>query len=295
MTIPKIVWMLWLQGFENAPPLVQTCVKSWERNNPSWSIRLITEDNVRDHLVPEFCDELLAMEVPFKKLANIIRLALIERHGGVWADADCFCTRPLDSWIHDAARFGFFAFRFIESDAWLLDDKIPYHQRWLARNNDRVMANWFLAGAPANQITTIFLSAHFALLKSAVNATRAWSRSPRKRLINTLRRNAYTGSMMGSIGFIARVGGYPFFIFHYHFANLLRTDAAFRNAWTQIEKLSARDALAYSKTLGLPVDADFKRAVRGGGSPVFKFHSRHSSPLKEDVQTQFEWLQSYFD
>ncbi len=295
MSIPKIVWMFWLQGFDAAPPLAHTCIQSWERNNPDWSIRLVSESNVRDYLDPAFCDDLFSTDLPFRKIANIVRLALIARHGGVWADADCFCTCPLDDWIHEAAGSGFFAFRFLESDYWLFAENVPLYQRWMSRNTDRVMANWFLAGSPNNYITTSFCTEHFELLKLAEKATKPSLRSLRKKFIKVMRRNAYIGSLMGSMKFVSRVGQYPNFIFHYHFARKVQTDTVFREKWTAVQARSARDALAYSKTLGLPVDEVFKKAVSDTNTPVYKFHSRHSAPLQEGVQTRFEWLQSSFD
>ena len=34
---PKTLWMLWLQGRENAPE-VQRCLRSWEHHNQGWTI-----------------------------------------------------------------------------------------------------------------------------------------------------------------------------------------------------------------------------------------------------------------
>jgi hypothetical protein len=39
-----------------------------------------------------------------------IRMALLETHGGVWADATVYCRRPLDSWLPARMGEGFFAF-----------------------------------------------------------------------------------------------------------------------------------------------------------------------------------------
>jgi len=294
MTVPRNVWMLWLQGFDAAPPLVQTCVRSWKRNNPGWSVRLLTETNVRDHLEAGFCDELFAAGLPFPKIANIIRLALIARHGGVYADADCFCTQPLDGWIDEAAGSGFFAFRFEETDRWLLDDTVPFHRRLLSRTADRVVASWFLAGMPDNHIATDFSHRHFVLLKTALASRKPSLGFLRNPIIGLLKRNAYLSSLMGSPEFVTRLGRYPYFIFHFHFANLLRTDPAFRKAWASVEPRSASAALKFSKKLGLPVDQTFKDEVSGGGSPVYKFHWRRTKPLQSGARTRYEWLREHF-
>ncbi len=92
-TVPKIIWMFWHDGFDQATPLTQICIKSWERHNPNWSVRLITQKNLTDYIDPALCKDLLAMNITVQNQANIVRLLRIARHGGVWADADCFCTK----------------------------------------------------------------------------------------------------------------------------------------------------------------------------------------------------------
>ncbi len=292
--VPKIVWMLWLQGFDAAPPLVQTCVRSWERQNPGWTVQLLTEDSLRDNLDSAFCEALFSAGLPLSKIANIARLELIARHGGVWADADCFCAQPLDGWIDTAAASGFFAFRFEETDRWFIDETAPLVRRLLSRTGDRVIANWFLAGLPGNAIATDFCRRHFELLKTALASRKASFGFLRNPIIGLMRRNAYLSSLMGSREFVTRVGRYPYFIFHFHFANLLRTDPAFRSAWVTVPSRSAPAALSFSKTLGLSVDKAFKDAVSGGGSPVYKFHWRRTAPLQSDAQTRYDWLQERF-
>ena len=60
--------------------------------------------------------------------ANVLRMELLARHGGVWVDATCFCVRPLDEWLPAQMSSGFFAF---------------------ARPaRSRLLANWFLAARP---------------------------------------------------------------------------------------------------------------------------------------------------
>lgn len=42
--------------------------------------------------------------------SNIIRINLLEKYGGIWADATLFCRKPLESWIEPHTEQGFFAF-----------------------------------------------------------------------------------------------------------------------------------------------------------------------------------------
>jgi hypothetical protein len=124
--IPRVVWTLWLQGWEQAPPLVQACRKSWERRNPTWTVRALTRDTICDYLdVASTYPDVDMDAIPAAALSDMIRVALLAEHGGVWADSTAFCATPLDQWIDDCARTGFFAF---------------------ARPGpDRMLSSWFLA------------------------------------------------------------------------------------------------------------------------------------------------------
>ena len=41
----KDIYILWYQGFDEAPDLVNKCVKSWKYYNPDWNIILLDETN----------------------------------------------------------------------------------------------------------------------------------------------------------------------------------------------------------------------------------------------------------
>ena len=128
-SVPKIIWLLWLQGWENAPEVVRACAASWVRLNPAWSVRFLT----REHLPQLFPSSspsarLLELDIPPEALSNVVRLELLARYGGVWADATTYCLMPLDEWLAPAVAEGFFAF----------DRPGP----------DRMLASWFLAAPP---------------------------------------------------------------------------------------------------------------------------------------------------
>jgi hypothetical protein len=95
--VPKRIFMLWQQGWNAAPPLVRACADSWQRHNPDWQLHLLDSEILAD-LAPD----LLLYDTPAisrPAQSDIVRLELLRRHGGVWADATLFCTRPLDSWL----------------------------------------------------------------------------------------------------------------------------------------------------------------------------------------------------
>jgi hypothetical protein len=110
-TIPRLIWTLWLQGWEDAPEIVRACHQTLRTHNPDWEIRALTRNDVSQWLAE---DTLLSM-IAGKTLepetsSDVIRIALLRRYGGVWADSTVYFLEPLDRWLHEKTVSGFFAF-----------------------------------------------------------------------------------------------------------------------------------------------------------------------------------------
>ena len=103
--IPKIIWIYWHSGFETAPDVVKLSVQSWKKMNKNYDVRLIDDKNIVDHLGFEFnmAFQLSSVRCLLPTKADILRLHLLSRFGGVWVDATTFCLKPLDSWIDKAS------------------------------------------------------------------------------------------------------------------------------------------------------------------------------------------------
>ena len=97
-----VIWTFWADGFATAPRLVQTCLTSWRVQNPAWEVRALDRTDVGAWLdLPDVVD-LSRRDLTVQKVADIVRLALLRRYGGVWTDATVFCLRPLDDWLPHA-------------------------------------------------------------------------------------------------------------------------------------------------------------------------------------------------
>lgn len=119
--LPKTIWLLWLQGWDTVPYVVQSVRTSWEKHNPGWTVKLITEDNLHEYVDIPYINK---VKSPAAK-SDIIRLSLLEKHGGVWADATMLCMQPLDNWVHKLIQ---------PSSIWM------YH----GREDCTVLASWFI-------------------------------------------------------------------------------------------------------------------------------------------------------
>lgn len=95
--INKVIWILWLQGWDKAPWLANMVKESWIYKNPRWNVVLLSEGNLQD-----YTDDIEYIKRPTltsQAKSDIIRLSILNKHGGVWADATLLCTQPLDMWV----------------------------------------------------------------------------------------------------------------------------------------------------------------------------------------------------
>lgn len=98
----KIVWLLWLQGWENAPWLQRQVAKSWKNYNPDWKVVLVSKATVANYVddIPYIYDE--SKTITPQAMSDIIRISLLKNHGGVWSDSTMLCMQPLNGWVHKA-------------------------------------------------------------------------------------------------------------------------------------------------------------------------------------------------
>ena len=123
------VWMLWLQGWDDAPPVSRASRTSWQIRNPDLAVRALDGTTWQDHVPHEDAARIARAPDPVV-LSELLRLELLFRHGGVWADATTLCALPLADWLPARMAEGFLAF---------------------ARPGpDRPLSTWFLAARPGD-------------------------------------------------------------------------------------------------------------------------------------------------
>lgn len=215
--IPKIIWMIWLQGEDQMPLIVQECVASWRALNPTWEVRLLDAQSIRTYIDP---DVYLAIKhLPPQHLSDIFRILLLEKYGGVWADASLYCAKPLDTWLNEASASGFFAFE--------------------KPRDDKLMSNWFMA---ARKDTYIVEALHKTV-------TSYWTKGfllPKgiQKLYFKFDQLMYLLGMawiMKKTMHLTKkyLGLFPYYCFHYIFDELYAKDETFQKQWDDTPKKSA--------------------------------------------------------
>ena len=89
--IPQVIHQIWL-GPSPLPDEFHRYGESWLRHNPGWELQLWTEERLPGDLTRREVYERLRQPA---ERSDILRLELLERHGGVYVDTDFECLRPL--------------------------------------------------------------------------------------------------------------------------------------------------------------------------------------------------------
>lgn len=122
----KTVWMIWFQGVKNgvllnAPhPVYTNCVRKWHEINigSEWNLKVITKHTVTNY-IPEWWDMIKEFNVSriVQHRADLLRLMLLERYGGVWTDATVYPIAPIEEIVDEYVNHtDFFAFRYMPRD-----------------------------------------------------------------------------------------------------------------------------------------------------------------------------------
>ncbi|HEM6271228.1 TPA: glycosyltransferase [Streptococcus suis] len=96
--ICKNIFVFWWDGFENAPKLVQRCLESVIKYNPSANIIKISEQNFREYtkIDSKIIDEFYKGNISIQTFSDILRFNLLMNNGGVWIDATILFLNEFD-------------------------------------------------------------------------------------------------------------------------------------------------------------------------------------------------------
>jgi len=126
----KIIWMYWEQG--GIPEGYNgDCIKEWIKINPTWNVKLLDYEKVLEY-IPEL-DKLPKIRT-VQSRSDYLRVSLLEKYGGVWADASVWPLLPLDNWLDEELNKtdGLFMYKF---------DPI---------SENRITSSWFIAVSKSN-------------------------------------------------------------------------------------------------------------------------------------------------
>jgi hypothetical protein len=152
--IPAIIWTYW--NSEEIPEIVQLCIASWRRHNPTYEVRVLTPATLGDYIDVDV-KSLSFIDSPARE-ADAVRLLVLEQFGGVWSDATVLATQPY-SFSRDNTFVGYYM------ESFTSDERFP------------VLEAWFFATVPHGSFITKWRKAFFMLeefesAEEAVNSVR---------------------------------------------------------------------------------------------------------------------------
>ena len=129
-TVPKKIWTYW-DSKDTVPDILNTCVDSWRKYNPDYEIILVYKDTVGDYVdIPDTLKTHPNFTDTRSRYADLVRLFLLEKYGGIWMDMSCIMYQPLDDWL---PKTDFFCFTY---DQGRKNHPFP------------ILENWFIAVKP---------------------------------------------------------------------------------------------------------------------------------------------------
>jgi hypothetical protein len=256
--LPKIIWIYWDQGEDNAPFLVKQCIASWRFHNPEWEVRVLDKVLLRDTIDLEGLE--LRPDITLQALSDVIRVKILLAHGGIWADASLYCVKPLNAWLPNYFVDHFFAFA---SD-----------------RNDRLMTTWFLAGSKQSRILSHWAQDMIELWKN--NQFREysyWGKQVLRKLTSLRKRNIISNNVWFSPIMLKVFRLFPYPVNMYIFEKTLDQHPELKSLWFDRSFLYDTPAEYLQNKLGMnspktDTSIDF---ITQTDTPVHKLNWRQDS------------------
>lgn len=160
MAIPKIIFQTCSFKYNEIPDYIKIHQQTWIEKNPNWEYRYYDDQdcfNFIKEYFPELVDMFSSIQVPFAR-ADFWRFVALYYFGGVYADIDTFCVKPLDEWI-DTDKDFISAENYIEGLGYNIED-------------------WFFANSPKNDISRNIVDYMIDRIKSSHSPNENVSVSP---------------------------------------------------------------------------------------------------------------------
>jgi hypothetical protein len=159
----KTIWIFWAQGEAHLAAQKQgkygnclvTCVQKWRDLNPKWTVELVDDARAKE-LSVSYARFFNKGAIGQALLSDVLRLDLLNRYGGVWADVSVCPVAPLDDYIEEKlAPAGFYS---LWLNHWPTDNdaltcETQCYNADAEQCNARVTVTWFMAASgPKNYV-----------------------------------------------------------------------------------------------------------------------------------------------
>ena len=99
----QAIHQIWFQGKNSMPHKYNETIKSWMQKNPGWRYQFWDEESLSSLIsskYPTYFERWNNLDKIIKK-CDAARCFILHQYGGVYADLDTICHKPLDTLIKD--------------------------------------------------------------------------------------------------------------------------------------------------------------------------------------------------
>lgn len=103
----NVIWTMWWQGEDIAPPLVRACIKSIREYANGADVIVITQYNYRQYAeIPEYVIRKFEKgKFTVTQLSDFLRVTLLYCYGGLWLDSSILVTQPIPKTIFESCFY----------------------------------------------------------------------------------------------------------------------------------------------------------------------------------------------
>lgn len=102
VNIDCTIWLMWMQGLDEAPEVIKKCCDSIYKNKPdNFTVIFLTKHNINDYItLPDYIwKKYNEGIITTTHLSDIIRVELLATYGGCWIDATVFSSGSIPSYM----------------------------------------------------------------------------------------------------------------------------------------------------------------------------------------------------
>lgn len=259
-----IIWILWFQGESQAPYLVKKCIKSWKDKNPDWDVIVLDRDSLEEYI--DISD--IPKDLPMPQLSDVVRLRLLNKYGGVWADSTTYCRLPLNTWLPKNQENKLDLFLFTNSN-WHVG-----------------ISSWFIS-SERNEPILLKLERSFSNYWSDDLVTRQTSTKVffRRVLSKVISHNERLLPIWFSwfVRHVLKV--YPYFAFHYMLSVIVNRDSSLLERWSIVKQNTIENDIPHAiQNIGMLSLSDEEKIekLRLENSPLYKLTYRYEEKNYND-------------
>jgi hypothetical protein len=147
----KIIWSYW-DDANDIPYLVKLSVQSWKKSNHEYIIHFMNKTNFTEFVNVSELPPIFNSTTHLQEKADIIRLYVLYKYGGIWVDSSIFITQSLAPiWNNKYDVGGFF---------------IPLFTN---NQNKKVFENWFISAPKQSKLILAWKNEFFRALTDYKN------------------------------------------------------------------------------------------------------------------------------